>query len=147
MSPATITALAAILGSLAGALGSSVSTWIIQKHQDQRELLAKKIFHREQLYSDFISESGRLLIDALEHSAADPMKIITAYALLSRVRLSSSAEVLRAAEELSQHILGTYALPNLTPAQIQSRAANGDDPLKHFSEICRAELDSMQEQI
>jgi hypothetical protein len=45
-SPATISALAAIFGSLVGALASSVSTWITQRHQDQRDLLAKRIFHR-----------------------------------------------------------------------------------------------------
>jgi hypothetical protein len=44
MSPGSITALAAIFGSLVGALGSSVSTWITQRHQDRRSLLAKKIF-------------------------------------------------------------------------------------------------------
>jgi hypothetical protein len=60
MSPGRITALAAIFGSLVGALGSSVSTWITQRHQDRRDLLARKIFHRQQLYSDFISESARL---------------------------------------------------------------------------------------
>jgi len=66
-SPGTMTALAAIFGSLVGALGSSISTWITQRHQDRRDLLARKIFHREQLYSDFISESARVLVDALEH--------------------------------------------------------------------------------
>ena len=29
-----------------------------QKHQDRRDLLAKKIFHREELHSDFRGESG-----------------------------------------------------------------------------------------
>ena len=32
LDPASISALAAILGSLTGALASSVSTWIIQRH-------------------------------------------------------------------------------------------------------------------
>jgi hypothetical protein len=66
MSPGSITALAAIFGSLVGALGSSISTWITQRHQDRRDLLARKVFHREQLYSDFITESARVLVDALE---------------------------------------------------------------------------------
>jgi len=57
--PASISALAAIFGSPSGALASSVSTWITQRHQDRRALLAKRIFYREQLYSDFISESAR----------------------------------------------------------------------------------------
>ena len=69
-------ALAAIFGSMTGALGSSLSTWITQRHADRRDLLARRIFHREQLYSDFIT-----------------------YALLSRVRLSASREVLTSAED------------------------------------------------
>src|SRR6185437_2009341 len=48
-SPATISALAAIFGFLTGALASSVSTRITQKHQGPRDLLAKRIFCREQL--------------------------------------------------------------------------------------------------
>ena len=58
MSTDTTTALAAILVSLVGTLGSSISTWITQRHQDQRDLLAKKIFHREELYSDFVTVSN-----------------------------------------------------------------------------------------
>ena len=147
MNSETITALAAIFGSLVGALGSSISTWIIQRHQGRRELLAKKIFHREQLYSEFITESARLVVDALEHNLSDPKNLIPAYALLSRVRLSSSPDVLATAEDVVRSIIGTFAKPNLTPEQIQSRATNGEDPLRNFSEICRAELDSMQRQI
>jgi hypothetical protein len=144
MPPGTTTALAAIFGSLVGALGSSVSTWITQRHQDRRELLAKQIFHREQLYSDFISESARLLVDAWEHNISDPRNLIPAYALLSRIRLSSSQEVLTGAEEVVKDIIGTFAKPNLTPEEIRSRATNGEDPLRKFSDICRAELEFMQ---
>ena len=56
--PATLTALSAVAGSVVGALGSSVSAWVAQRHQDRRDLLAKKLAHREKLYSDFIDESG-----------------------------------------------------------------------------------------
>ena len=82
--PATISALAAIFGSLAGALASSVSTWITQRHQDQRDLLAKRIFHREQLYSDFISETARALADAMQHNFQDPNKLVPTYAVLGQ---------------------------------------------------------------
>lgn len=140
MSPA----LAAVFGSLAGAMGSSVSTWITQRHADRRDLLARRIFHREQLYSDFISESARILVDALENSFKEPNKLIPAYALLSRIRLSSSTNVLASAEGLVREIIAIYSEPNLTPEQIRSRAMDGNDPLKQFSEICRAELDAMR---
>jgi len=63
-SPVSVPALAALCGSIVGALGSSVSTWIAQRHQNQRDLVAKKVFHWEQLYSDFISETARVYADA-----------------------------------------------------------------------------------
>jgi hypothetical protein len=138
-------ALAAIVGSMTGALGSSLSTWITQRHADRCDLLARRLFLREQLYSDFITECTRILADALENSFKDPHKLIPVYALLSRVRLSPSKEVLASAEVLIRELVKIYSEPNLTPEQIQSRALDdGDrDPLKRFSELCRTELDSM----
>jgi hypothetical protein len=141
--PATIPALAAILGSLTGALASIVTTWITQRHQDQRDLIAKRIFHREKLYSDFISESARAVADAMEHHFQDPNKLVPTYAVLSRIRVSSSADVLASAERVVQHIIASYAQPNLTPEEIHSKAANRDDPLRDFSSICRLELESL----
>jgi hypothetical protein len=146
-SPDTTAALAAIFGSLVGALGSSISTWITQRHQDRRDLLARKIFRREELYSDFITEGARLLVDALEHNESDPKNLIPAYALLSRMRLSSSQGVLATAEDVVREIVATYGKPNLTSEEIESRAANGAGPLRTFSDVCRAELDSMQRQV
>src|SRR5438105_11248875 len=108
LNPASISALAAIFGSLTGALASSLSTWITQRHQDRRDLLAKGIFHREQLYSDFISESARAMADAVQHNFQDPNKLVPTCALLSRIRLSSSANVLENAERA---LFSTLSLP------------------------------------
>jgi len=147
MNSGLITALAAIFGSLVGALSSAVGASIVQKHQGRRDLLGKKIVRREALYSDFIGESARFLVDALQHNVGDPQKLIPVYALLSRIRLSSSSRVLGTAEEVIKAILHAYEQPNLTPEQIQIRAVNGQDPLRQFSNTCRAELDSLQRQL
>ena len=42
--PASISALAAIFGSLSGALASSVGTWITQRHQDRRVFWPREFF-------------------------------------------------------------------------------------------------------
>jgi len=147
MNPGMIAASAAIFGSLVGALGSVVGTWITQRHQDIRDLLAKTIVRRESLYSDFIAESARLLVDAMVQNNVDPQKLVPLYALLSRIRLSSSAPVLETAEAVIRIIVSTYPKPNLTSEQIQSRAVSGDDPLRQFSDACRRELDSLQQQL
>jgi hypothetical protein len=147
MNSGMVAAFAAIFGSIVGALGSVVGSFITQKHQDLRDLLAKKIVRRETLYSDFISESARMLVDALEHSVSDPQKLIPVYALLSRIRLSSSPGVLATAEEVIRAILISYPQPNLTAEQIQSRALSAEDPLRRFSDTCRSELESLQSRL
>ena len=139
--PAAISALAAIFGSLAGALASSVSTWISQRHQDRRDLVARRISHREQLYAEFISESARAFADALEHNFHDPRTLVPTYAVLSRIRVSSSPDVLRSAEHIVDRIITTYSEPNLTPEEISLKVSTHNDPLREFSGICRRELD------
>jgi hypothetical protein len=142
-SPVSISALAAICGSLVGALGSSANAWIAQRHQNRRDLLAKKVFHREQLYSDFISETAHAFADAVQHAFHDPSRLIPSYALLSRMRLSSSTHVVESAERVINTILHTYSQPNLTTEEIQAWAGERNDPLRDFSNICRHELESM----
>lgn len=147
MTSAPLAAIAALAGSIVGALGSVVGTWIIQRHQDFRDLLAKKIIRREALYSDFIGESALLLVDALEHNVSDPQKLIPVYAFLGRIRLSSSAAVLEQAELVMKGILQTYSQPNLTALEIRARAEHGEDPLRQFSDTCRQELDAMEKRL
>ena len=145
--PASVSALAAIFGSLTGALASSINTWITQKHRGRRDILAKRIFYREQLYSDFIREGAHALADAVQHHLENPNNLSTTYALLSRMRLSSSTDVLASAERVIQHTISTYSEPSLPAEQIQSRAAKRQDPLREFSNICRAEFEAMQSQL
>jgi hypothetical protein len=143
LNPASISALAAVCGSLVGALGSSVSAWIAQRHQNRRDLLARKIFHREQLYSDFITETARATADAMQHTFQDPSKLISSYALLSRIRLSSSTSVVESAEGVVTTILTTYNGPNLTPEEFRAWAGERNDPLREFGNVCRREIDSL----
>ncbi len=140
------TAIAAIGGSIVGAFGTLASTWITQRYHDRRDLLATQIARREALYSDFISEGARLLVDALEHNVVEPKNLVPAYSLLSRIRLSSSSQVLAVAENVVEAIMDTYSKPNLTAEQISLGTMRTADPLKTFSETCRRELESVQEQ-
>ena len=142
-SPASITALAALCGSIVGALGSSVSAWIVQRHQARQDLVAKKLFHREQLYSDFISETAHAYADAVQHTFEDPSRLIPSYAILSRIRLSSSPHVVDSAQRVVDIILATYSKPNLTADEIPAWAGAHNDPLCEFSNICRRELGSL----
>ena len=144
MDAAIVTAGAAVGGSIVGALGTLMSASLTQRHHDRRELLATQLARREILYSDFITESARLLVDAMESNVINPKNLIPIYALLSRIRLISSPHVLAAAEDVLKVIMETYPKPNLTAEELRSQAIRRDDPLKFFGEICRTELESAQ---
>ena len=141
--PATIPTLSAIGGSIIGALSSTFSAWIAQRHRERREVVAKKIAQLEQLYSDFINESARLLVDAVQHSLENPGTLVPLYALLSRIRLTSSTAVIESGERVIATIVKTYFEPNLTPDDIQSAANRHSDHLQEFSETCRGELEAL----
>jgi hypothetical protein len=83
------------------------------------------------------------MVDAIQHTFQDPTKLIPTYALLSRIRLSSSMDVIESAELLVTTIVHTYSEPNLTPEEIQARAVKRYDPLRDFSDICRRELERL----
>jgi hypothetical protein len=85
--PATVSALAAIFGSFAGGFASTLSAWLTQRHHDRKNFLAKKIAHREQLNSDFISESARAMVDPMQHTLEDPSRLTPVYALISRIQV------------------------------------------------------------
>jgi hypothetical protein len=106
---ASISALAAILGSITDALASSVSAWITQRHRDLRDILAKRIFYPEQLYSDLIRESVHALADAMQHNLQDSSKLTPTHALLSRICLSSSPNLIVSAKRVVQHLRNIYS--------------------------------------
>jgi hypothetical protein len=141
--PATIPTLSAIGGSMIGAVSSMVSTWIVQRHRERRELVAQKTAQLEQLYADFINESARLLVDAVQHSLEDPSTLVPIYALISRIRLRSATEVIESGERLIATIFQVYIEPKLTPGDIQSAASKHNDHLQDFSNVCRRELESL----
>lgn len=143
LNSATISALAALCGSLLGAMTSAVASWNAQKHTDRRTRLAAELAYREQLYSDFITESAKSIFDATQHTFQDPLRLVPVYAVLNRIRLSSSTRVVDSAEEVLRTVLKTYSEPNLTAADIQARAAERKDPLRDFSDICRHDLESL----
>jgi hypothetical protein len=141
--PATILTLSAFGGSVVGALSSTVIAWISQRQRDRREVVANTVAQLNQLYSEFINESARLLVDAHQHSLEDPSKLAPVYALISRIRLRSSAEVIESGERLIASILKIYLEPNLTPMEIHSAASKHNDRLQEFSNVCRRELESL----
>jgi hypothetical protein len=147
MDPAIVSAMAAVLGSLAGGSATVAAGWVTQRTQGRRELIQADIREREQLYSDFIGECSRVLIDALSHSFEGPQKLGKAYELLNRIRLLASDAVLAEAERVVRRMTDQYFEPNLSPEEMRALVkAEASDPMRPFGEACRAELKAMRAQ-
>ena len=145
MDAALVSALSVAGGSLVGSLTTLASTWLTQRHSDQRERLAKAIADRETLYATFISEASRVLIESLDHSLERIDSLLPLYTLVGRIRLSSSQAVVTSAEKLMREVVDRYFRPNLTPAQLQDLIRSPQlqqqvDPTVAFSSVCRGEL-------
>ena len=137
-----IVACAALGGSLVGACSSVAATFIGQRLQARWARLRAELQERETLYGIFVEEAVRLFVDSIQRSEIDPAKIMGLYSKVARIRLTSSAQVLRAAEEVGKRLLEVYQWPAEDPAKVLARYANGEknlDPLREFTEACRQE--------
>jgi len=100
-----------------------------------------KLRERESLYTEFIMEASRLAVDAMLHSLEQPDQLVALYGILSRIRLISSAEVLKEAEVCVGRIVELYRQPNITEDQFRTSIESHEfDPLRDFSAACRTEL-------
>lgn len=141
MEPPVLTALSAILGSAVGGSATFATAWLTQRTQGRRERIEAEIQKREQLYTDFIAEGSKLIIEAFDHQLQSPERLTPLYSVVNRIRLRCSDDVLAAADRTATRIIERYFGPNLSPEEMrQTLLARPDDPLKDFSEACRHEL-------
>ncbi|HJW47278.1 MAG TPA: hypothetical protein VJ484_12430 [Lysobacter sp.] len=143
MDASIITAVAALTGSLVGGLTTFATTWFTHRYQARRERMAKEIAKRETLYGDFINEATRVGINATEREIDSLSELTQLLALINRIRLTSSDEVLAAANAVLIQIGELYIGGNKTPREVFEEARNlgtAPDPLRAFSEACRREL-------
>ena len=141
MNPAYVTALAALAGSAVGGLTSLAASWLTQRGQARAQQLAHDVGRREVLYKNFIEEASKSYADAIEHNEIDGAKLVRLYALVSRMRVLSSQQVVERADAVMRMIMETYAAPNKTIRDVADTVNRGGlDPLRDFSSVCREEF-------
>ena len=144
MDSSMVGGLSAVLGSLVGGTASIATAWFTQRSQGRRERAMGEIRKREVLYAEFIGECSKLSIDAIDKTLDNPAVLVQVYALQNRIRLTGSDAVIAASDVVIRRIIDQYFLPNTTLQALHERLilANSapDDPIKPFSEACRAEL-------
>ena len=147
MDASLITALAGLTGAAVGGLTSGVASWLIQKTQARQQWLAQEKLLRQQLYKEFIEEASKCHVDALQHGNPNIAALIGLYAKIARMRVLSSQVVLEHAEQIERTILDSYLEPDKTFPELREMANSGSlDPLRSFSEACRAEFESLRAQ-
>ncbi len=137
-----IVALAALAGSVVGGCASVLATFFGQRLQARWSRLAAELDEQEELYRRFVEEAVPLFIDALQQTAVDPAKIMPLFSILGCIRLTSSDEVLRTAEDMGKRLLEAYAKPPEDPVKVLEQFfKNKDtlDPLLDFTVVCRRE--------
>jgi hypothetical protein len=144
MDPAYLSALAALAGSSIGGFTSLAATWLTQRGQEKIQQRTQDRVKRETLFAQFIDEASVLYADAFTHEGTDLAKLSGLYAMISRMRLLASKNIVEHAEQVSHMIIDTYLAPNKTFRDVVQLRENGAlDPVKEFSEACREELQSL----
>jgi len=145
MDTALLGALSAVLGSLVGGSASVATTWMAQKTLNRREILRDELRKREALYGEFIGECAKLFMDAFTHNLEKLESLLPVFALVNRIRLCASREVLAEAERVLTRITDQYFAKNLTVEELRELVHTEQaDPLRDFGEACRAELKSLR---
>ena len=88
-----------------------------------------------------IYAQAKLYSDALQNRRNDIIGLISIYALTNRIRLTSSPQVVEAADTVCRIIIDAYLAPNITLEEMRANWIDRHvDPLRDFSEACRKEL-------
>jgi hypothetical protein len=145
VNPAYLPALAALAGSAVGGLTSFASAWLTQHHHDRANRLSRNRARRRKVYKQFIDEASKLYADALVHDL-EISALVSVYALVSRMRVLSSSAVVEKAEAVLRMVVDTYFEPNKTFPELRNLLKSHPiDPLRTFSEECRAELQAFKD--
>jgi hypothetical protein len=137
-----IVASSALAGSLVGGCSSVAAAFIGQRLQARWTRLGAELEEREKLYGVFVEEAVPLFVDSIQRSQIDAASIMRLYAVVARIRLTSSDTVLRAAEEVVKRLVEAYERPPGDPSEVLARYVNGQldfDPFQEFTEACRQE--------
>ena len=145
MDASIVTAVAGLTGAAIGGLTSVLASWLNQHVQAKAQRLQQDQLRRQEIYKEFIKDAAKLYIDALQSDKADVSALMGLYAEVSRMRVLSSASVVDRADEILKKITNTYLEPNKALPELSEMANSGlIDPLRSFSEACRAESERLR---
>jgi hypothetical protein len=145
MDASIVTAVAALTGAAIGGFTSVLASWLTQHAQTKAQRLEQDQLRRQEIYKEFIKDAAKLYVDALQSDKADVSGLAGLYAEVSRMRVLSSASVVDRADEILKKITNACLEPNKAFPELSEMANSGlIDPLRNFSEACRAESERLR---
>jgi hypothetical protein len=147
MDTAILSAAAALAGSLIGGVSTLTASWFTQRGQLRAQMLVQAAVRRETLYAEFIIEASKRFTEAWGHQAEGPEVVAGLYSAIERMRLTSSDDVIRVAEQAVRLVIEAYAAPEKTFDEFRQEFVGSEDiqdPLREFSEACRVELRALR---
>jgi hypothetical protein len=144
---AILSPLSALLGALIGGGASLCAAIYTQRCQDRLQRVASEVTKREAVYADLVMSASNLLLDAFIHDeispSVDEQRLI---GLVNRMRLFAPLNVVSGAEAVLRAIVEIALKPSIELRQLAKEVLSkrpNPDPLLAFSEICRADLESV----
>lgn len=142
----SISALAALSGSVVGGLTSGATTWMGLRAQARAAWRAHHVSRQEDLFTEFICEASKTYSQAIQSNEPQVQDLVALYGMISRMRVGCSPRVVACAEKILDITIATYCSPNRTFEDLHAliRSKQGMDPLKEFAEIAREELEGLR---
>ena len=145
MNPAYLSALSALAGSVVGALTAGITTWMSLQSAARTGRLAVELARRQDLFRDFIVAASKAYSHALVSDQPQLEELVAVYAMISRMRVLCSSEIVACAENIMRVTVDTYFTPNKTVEELRELIKSSEaviDPLREFSELARRELEA-----
>jgi hypothetical protein len=143
MDTALVSAFSALGGSVIGGLISGVAAVASQRVQARANIVANEITRREDLYKDFIMAASTAYGDALLTNEPKVDKLVSLYALVSKMRVLLPLQIVDCADRVMVTIVETYFASNRTVREIHELVKSRGaliDPLRQFSELARNDI-------
>jgi len=143
MEVAYVTALSVLAGSVVGGLTTGITTWLSFRSQARAGFLVSELVRRQDLFRDFMVAASKAYGHALMSNEPQIEELVALYAMLGRMRILCSPEIVACADRVMRVAIDTYFAPNKTVRELNELIKSGGaaiDPLKEFSEAAREEL-------
>src|SRR5258708_20840175 len=108
---ASIPGLSAFAGSMDGGLTSGLTTWLSLRNQARAGQLAHDLSRRDDLFKDFIVAASKAYGDAMLSNEPQMQDLVALYAMISRMRVLSSARTVGCARKSVEAPADTYLRP------------------------------------